>query len=1320
MPTENENVQYSFQGDVSSLRQAAEQAIDLLGKYESAVKSAATKDTFTASKTSFTGFQRSINGIIGSVNTLTKALNASGDAVASGLPNGAGVVGEAVRDLTDTLDYLNSSTTITSQDMQFLQGYLAETRNKLADVANRAAVLGASFREIGALNAATPLQNEAAAADQASAATTRLAEATQQSDAQARAAAKSVRDAQSAWTESGKSARASAEVFVQASVATASLVRATQQSDARARAAAKSVRDAQSAWSESGKSALTSAEAFVQASRNATKMGGFKDKLKQMQAELSILGGKAHQAFSKVAEAFAPITQKIQSFKDKASKAFEVFKTRANDVLKSVRRASKESDDSGGKSSFFGKLAGTLSNVTYSFSGLTSDISRNNGAFKLLGNSVGLVKKAFAALSGVAVGDWFTQCTNAAIDYVETMNLFEVAMGKSTAAASEFINKMSEVYGMDPKSLMDAAGTMYLLTDAIHMPEEASTSMALSLTKAANDVASLYNVSVESVVNNFESGLMGITRSVKKYGFDITEATLQQTAFSYGLTESVNSMSEANKRALRYLSLMAQMKKSTSQLTTDINGNTVAMGDFARTIESPANQLRIFQEQIAQLGRAIGNYLTTPLAKVIAYINGFVMALRMALNFIGSLIGVMKVFEESTVATEGASESIDGITESAKDAEKAVKKLTTPFDELNILQENSSKNGSGIQLEDTLDPALLKAIQDMELSIDNVQMKANKIRDTILGFFGFKTEGGNILGWDADAFEANLIAKFPQWTQTIQAAFDNWAEIVDGFKAVWHSLGSVVDAIKSKISDVFGKYFKDESVASFIDTLGEKLQNLATWIEDHSETIANLAIVIGVVALAFNPLVKIVSKVAKLAKVIGTVVKAISSLGAAAGWIALIVAAIGLLCATSDEFAASFKNMLGAFVRGIGQILSDAWDFVKEIWEGLLKPLLSSIGDALAPVLDVITNLWKVFVTIIGDLFDFLSSLLTGSLVPLLQSVVGTIDKLIGNVANILKDAVGLLSEKWESVVKPVLDAVSEAVNKVFEIIDQLWNECIGPVLEYIGDGLEDLWNSCIKDVVGDVIDIVGKLLELIMALWNNVLAPIISWLVDAFGPTFKGVFKAIWDVVAPIIESITKLIGGILQALEGVIDFLTGVFAGDWERAWKGLVNILVGIGNALIGVVETIINALIGVLNLLWSDIVEGVKSVVNIILGGIEDIASWVGIDLNVRWTGDIPRIPPLRIPRIPTLATGGVIQSPTMALVGEGRYDEAVLPLEDSPQMEHLVQRIADAVDKQTPEDKDDKPIIVKVYIDGQEVTSSQNRRNRMFGKTLQEV
>ena len=161
-------------------------------------------------------------------------------------------------------------------------------------------------------------------------------------------------------------------------------------------------------------------------------------------------------------------------------------------------------------------------------------------------------------------------------------------------------------------------------------------------------------------------------------------------------------------------------------------------------------------------------------------------------------------------------------------------------------------------------------------------------------------------------------------------------------------------------------------------------------------------------------------------------------------------------------------------------------------------------------------------------------------------------------------------------------------------------------------------------------------------------------------------------------------------------------------------------GIGNALISVVETIINALIGVLNLLWSSIVEAVRSVVNIILGGIEDIASWVGIDLNIRWSGDIPRIPALSIPRIPALAAGGVVQSPTMALMGEGRYDEAVLPLEDSPQMEHLVQRIADAVDKQNPDDKDDKPIIVKVYIDGQEVTSSQNRRNRMFGKTLQEV
>ena len=179
-------------------------------------------------------------------------------------------------------------------------------------------------------------------------------------------------------------------------------------------------------------------------------------------------------------------------------------------------------------------------------------------------------------------------------------------------------------------------------------------------------------------------------------------------------------------------------------------------------------------------------------------------------------------------------------------------------------------------------------------------------------------------------------------------------------------------------------------------------------------------------------------------------------------------------------------------------------------------------------------------------------------------------------------------------------------------------------------------------------------------------------------------------------------------------------MFTGDWERAWKGLVNILVGIGNALISVVETIINALIGVLNALWSGIAEAARAAVNLILSGIEDVAEWVGVDLDIRWTGDIPRIPPLRMPRIPALATGGVIQSPTMALMGEGRYDEAILPLEDSPQMEHLVQRIADAVDKQNPGDEDDKTIVVKVYLDGQEITSSQNRRNRMYGKTLQEV
>lgn len=872
-------------------------------------------------------------------------------------------------------------------------------------------------------------------------------------------------------------------------------------------------------------------------------LGAAQSKVDKFRQVMETTKGSLNNAFSPIASKlqvfstlFDGINQKVQSFKDKAAIAFSRVSQLADTCASAFRRNSQEADKD--KDAHSG-LSGLLDKLTAKFK-KTSDTaneaanatkkqgdaakkatSQNKGLTAALGALSGgfgkVAKAGLAIIGGVKIGEWMGEATKQSINLVENLNLFSVAMGKSFDKGLQFVDAMQEIYGMDPSNIYRYAGYFYQLTDAIGMTDEASASLSLSMTKAANDIASLFNQDIETVVNNLASGMQGMSRAVRKYGMDIRTTTLQQTALAYGITEQVESMSEANRMALRYITMMNQVRNATQQVSKSTRdaGNTV--GDFANNIETPANQLRIFKEQITQLGRAIGNFFVVPLGKALAYINGFIMALRMAINFIGSLLGIVQQDAQQITAgsdLDDTAKSISGIGSAAKNAKKQMDQLVAPFDELNILQEqqaDTSGGGAGGGFgTDALDPKLLKALQDMELSLDNIQMKANKVRDAILEFLGFKVDAGKILGWDPQQFLDNLKQVFstlPQWFQ------DLWAEIVD-------------------------------------------------------------------------------------------------------------------------------------------------------IWTADVVPTLQSVVSFITPVIDTIKGLW-------------------------------------GNVSTMLQATFNAAANVYQTVLRPVIDAIFQSIQSLMGILTNLWTVVIGPILEYIGSGIQTLWIDTILPIITLVLDIIGNLVEAVLGLWNNVLAPLINWLVVTLGPTVTKVVKGAWDIVQSVFTSIGGVITGLLQALKGLTDFLAGVFTGNWTRAWKGIVNILIGMGNAMITAAESVVNAIISLINDAIAYIYNAVVGLINSVLKAISGIAGLLGINIDLRVEAPPPQIPMLNIPRIPLMAKGGVVDSPTMAMIGEGQYDEAVVPLGNSPQMQDLVQQIADAVNKPDDGKTPQQPVEVRVYIGGKE-------------------
>lgn len=1000
------------------------------------------------------------------------------------------------------------------------------------------------------------------------------------------------------------------------------------------------------------------------------RLQSFRDKTTESFGKVSQLASTVASAFRRVSTAEGDSADATNRSTNAHSRLRNILESIRNSFKKETAAVDKEKDSLKTKNSTLSdstkkhsSLRSILVALGRAFSSESNSVKTFNTNLKGLNSTSKLLKNALAGLISIPIAQWLTEAAKQSISYAENVNLFTVAMSDSLDVGTEFINQMAEIYGMDPSNLMRYAGNFYQLADAIDMPDAAAANLSLSLVKATNDISSLFNVPIEEVFQDLSSGMQGMSRAVRKYGMDIRTTTLQQTALSLGITESVENMSETNRQGLRFITMMRQASN--------------ASGDFARTIESPANQLKIFKEQMSQLGRAIGDLFIAPLATAIQYINGFVMALRMVISFIGSILGLVSgITSSSTDSVDSVAESVDGIGTAAGGAAKKLKAMLAPFDELNVLSQpdTSGGGGGGLDSSELLDPAIADAIANMELSLENIRMKALDVRDAILEFFGFTVDGSQIISWDASEFEANLINKFPQWTKTIQAVFASWADIIDAFGNVLRALGDVAQAVWDKVVGFIGKFVNDDTVSTFISGLADSINSFASFLSANTDAIANFAIALGVLSIAFSKLSGIGALIGPITTFVSTCVSALAPFATIIAWAAAIVAAIAVLYVSSDTFATSFNNLMAAVGEGLVAVFAAFWEALQVVWAGIqtlwadnIQPMLTAIGDAIAPVVDTIVALWEDLVDIVVDVF-------------------------------------GTIAGLWTSVLQPALAAFFDAISNLAKIFGTLWSEVIGPVVEHIGDGIKTLWETTLRPIFENLIAIIGGVIEIILALWNSVLAPVVNWLVDVLAPIFVNVFNTIWDIIQEVIEGIGQSINGLLEILRGVIDFIAGVFTGDWDRAWQGVVGIFKGIWDTLAGIVKTVLNAVIGVINVALGAISGAINAIiraVNKISFKAPDWVPGVGgktLGFNIQQVGTWS---------IPYLATGGVVTSPTMAMVGEGKYDEAVIPLGNSPQMRELVNQIADA----TKGRGGDEPIQVNVYIGNEQVAEYMHKADR---------
>ena len=389
------------------------------------------------------------------------------------------------------------------------------------------------------------------------------------------------------------------------------------------------------------------------------------------------------------------------------------------------------------------KLAATLGKVKTAAAG---NVGLENVRKQIEGTNNSLNKfKGFtrSLVSIAAVTRLISASVTKSNEYVESLNLFRVALGGYADEAERYAKTVEDVMGIDSSEWMRNQGTFMQIASGFGMAADQAYTLSKALTQVSYDIASFYNISTKEAMSKVRSGISGELEPLRNLGYALDTATLQQIAYANGITQKVNTMTQAQKAELRYVAIMTQSKN--------------AINDMSRTFNTSANQIRVLTGQINVLARAFGNILIPAINAVLPIVIAFVNTLSAALNAIANLFGFAipsvdwgsSGLSDASGAASDLNDNLGGATGSAS----KLKKVLMGFDELNVMPDVGGGGGGGgggslgafggslgLELEDYMYDFL-----------DGMYSKVKKLDGKLLGLVagvaGLAIPAATMLGW---------------------------------------------------------------------------------------------------------------------------------------------------------------------------------------------------------------------------------------------------------------------------------------------------------------------------------------------------------------------------------------------------------------------------------------------------------------------------------------------------------------------------------------------------------------------------------------------
>lgn len=838
------------------------------------------------------------------------------------------------------------------------------------------------------------------------------------------------------------------------------------------------------------------------------------------------------------------------------------------------------------------------------------------------------------------ISHFIAQAVTESNKYQEDLNLFTVALGQYAAEAQNYAEKVSEVLGIDPAQWLRNQGVFNTLLTGFGDTAERAQLMSRNLTQLGYDLSSFFNISIEDAMQKLQSGISGELEPLRRLGYDLSQARLEQTALNLGIKESVANMTQAEKAELRYYAVMTQV--------------TTAQGDMARTLQAPANQLRILQAQITQASRAIGNIFIPALNAILPYAIAVVKAIREIANAIANLFGfTLTDVDYSGVGklASGTGAVADNLGSAAGSA-KELKKYIAGFDELNVLPSNSNA-GSGGGAGGAGGGGFDFDLPTYDFLGDAVETRVDEIKDKLKPLLVIALAiGAAFAGWKIGKSVTAAIA-------TLKAGFATFASSGAG-QAILSKLASCVAGVVLQFNAAGG------GVKGFLSVLGMVAKVAAPVVAILVVVIATLKVLIerwndikSAVANTFGKL--------KVGERLQALNDKLNQLGEKLGWV--------------DGFWNGLKSTIGSLMNFIGEVVITV---VGSSLIGLFNGLVGVLGG----VVTAMTGVVEIFT----GFAQFLKGVFTGDL-DLVKKSFATFGSGISKI--------------FSGVIDGLVKGFTGWVSGVIEGVTNLGGTLLGTLIPNIVNGVATFFSN----LCADIAQFFTNAWDSICALWSTVgnwfntkvITPVDTFfstlgtkIATSFTTSWTKV-KAEWGVVTDWFES--KIIAPVQTAFESMCSSVGGFFVSLWDR----IAGVFAGVGgwfqSNVVDAINSAFRALVNGAISLLERMLNGIIRPLNNFIGKVNSVLSIVG--------GGISTISYVSIPR---LANGGFVDEGQLFIAREagaemvGRIGRKTAVANNDQIVESVSQGVYEAVRRASGEtnSSNSRPITVIVQMNGKEL------------------